>query len=413
MMKNSPSAFGRDEAGYPSEAAYTQRAFDRVPTRSEARALLQELAGQPCLAAPVAPDAPLVIYGAGNFGRMALDFLNDVGVEAVMVVDARADLIRGTKDWSGIDLRTPDEVPEQLKSDALLALSVVTSPVLPILEGLQQQGWKRCVPFYDVAESFRPQHPLSNGWFSRPLTAADIDEIGACLDAWADDCSRAHHLMFLAWRLARQEWRFDGVSVDNSNRFFIAEVRDAMKPDELFLDGGAHHGSVSEAFLAVSGPDSRIVAFEPDTENADRFAAWRANQPGHVRARIELRRGALDSLSQDRRFHGGLGYMSQLTGDGPETVVTQTIDAAKLDPGFVKLHLEGGELDALKGGLATLTRSRPVIAVTVYHNADGLWRTGRWMRENLTDYSLLMRTHSWCGTGAVIYAIPDERKSVS
>lgn len=413
MMKNSPSAFGRDAAGHPSGAAYTQRAFDEVPTRSEARALVKELADQPCLAAPVAPDAPLVIYGAGNFGRMALDFLNDVGVEAVMVVDAKADLIRGTQAWSGIDLRTPGEVPGQLKSDALLALSVVTSPVLPILEDLQSQGWTRCVPFYDVAESFRPKHPLSNGWFSRPLTAVDINEIGACLDAWDDDLSRAHHLMFLAWRLARQEWRFDGVSVDNSNRFFIAEVRDALKQDDLFLDGGAHHGSVSEAFLAVSGPDSRIVAFEPDTMNADRFAAWCASQPEQVRKRIALRRVALDALSRDRKFHGGLGYMSQLTGSGPETVVTQTIDAAGLEPGFVKLHLEGGELDALKGSLATLTRSRPVIAVTVYHNADGLWRTARWMRENLKDYCLLMRTHSWCGTGAVIYAIPDERKSVS
>ena len=219
--------------------------------------------------------------------------------------------------------------------------------------------------------------------------------------------------MFLAWRLARQEWRFDGVSVDNSNRFFIAEVRDALKQDDLFLDGGAHHGSVSEAFLAVSGPDSRIVAFEPDTMNADRFAAWCASQPEQVRKRIELRRVALDALSRDRKFRGGLGYMSQLSGSGPETVVTQTIDAAGLEPGFVKLHLEGGELDALKGSLATLTRSRPVIAVTVYHNADGLWRTARWMRENLKDYCLLMRTHSWCGTGAVIYAIPDERKSVS
>jgi len=413
MMKNSLSASGRDATGHPSGAAYTQRAFDRAPTRSEARALVQELAGQSCLAAPVNPDGPLVIYGAGNFGRMALDFLKDVGVEAVMVVDAKADLIRRTKDWSGIDLRTPDEVPEQLKFDALLALSVVTSPVLPLLESLQQQGWKHCVPFYDVAESFRPKHPLSNGWFSRPLTVGDINEIGECLDAWADDCSRAHHLMFLAWRLARHEWHFDGVTVDNANRFFIDEVLGAMKPDEVFLDVGAHHGSVSAAFLAASGPESRIVAFEPDTANADCFAAWCANQPEQVRARIELRRVALDSVSRDRQFHGGLGYMSQLTGHGPVHVVTDTVDAAKLDPGFVKLHLEGGELDALRGSLATFTRSRPIIAVTIYHNADGIWRTARWMRENLMYYTLLMRTHSWCGTGAVLYAIPNERKLIS
>lgn len=413
MMKNSPSAFGRDEAEKPVPDHYTQRCFARVPGRSEARVLLDDLASQPCLAAAVIPHAPFVIYGAGNFGRMALDFLDDVGSEAVMVVDARADQIRGSGLWAGVDLRTPDEVPEQLKSDALLALSVVTSPVLPILEDLQAQGWKHCVPFYDVAESFRPKHPLSNGWFAQALTAADIAEVGDCLDAWADDLSRAHHLTFLAWRLARQEWRFDGVSVDNSNRFFIGEVLEAITPDEVFLDGGAHHGSVSAAFLASSGPASQVVAFEPDEVNADQFEAWRESLPEQVRLRIELKRTALDAVSQDRQFHDGLGYMSQLTGRGPLSVVTGTIDATDLAPGFVKLHLEGGELDALKGGLATFTRSRPILAVTVYHNDDGIWRTARWMRENLKDYTLLMRTHSWCGTGAVIYAIPDERKPLS
>lgn len=397
----------------PVRPHYTQRSFANVPGRSEAQLFLRELADQACLASPVSPDAPLVIYGAGNLGRMALDFLRDVGVEAVMVVDANADKIRGTDAWKGIDLRSPQEVPEQIKSSALLAVSVVTSPVLPILEYLQSQGWARCKPFYDVAESFRPAHPLSNGWFAQPLSAADLDAVGACLDGWKDDLSRGHHLMFLAWRLARQEWRFDGVSVDNSNRFFIAEIRDAMRQGDLFLDGGAHHGSVSEAFLAVSGPDNHLVAFEPDAANADRFADWCANQPGPVRERIDLRRVALDALSRKRQFHGGLGYMSQLTEHGQEPIVTDTIDAAGLEPGFVKLHLEGGELDALKGGLATLTRSRPILAVTVYHNADGMWQTAHWMRENLTDYALLMRTHSWCGTGAVIYAIPDERKPLS
>lgn len=410
MMKNSPSAFGRDAAGDRAATAYAERIFDTVPGRSEARALLDQLAGEACLAAPVPPDAPLVIYGAGNFGRMALDFLEDVGIQALMVVDARADQIRGSDAWAGIDLRTPDEVPHELRSDALLALSVVTSPVLPILEDLQQQGWRHCVPFYDVAESFRPAHPLSNGWFADPLSGPDLEAVSAALDAWDDDLSRAHHLMFLAWRLARQEWRFDGVAVDNSNRFFIAEIREAIRPDDLFVDGGAHHGSVSEAFLAVSGSHGRIVAFEPDESNADQFAAWCASLPGMVRERIALRRVALDAMLRERQFHDGLGYMSQLTELGPTRVLTGTIDAADIAPGFVKLHLEGGELDALRGGLVTFARSRPVLAVTVYHNADGIWRTAQWMRENLEGYSLLMRTHSWCGTGAVIYAIPDERK---
>ena len=391
------------------ESLYPSRSFERVPGRSEARKLLDDLARQSCLASPVVAAGPLAIYGAGTFGRMALDFLRDVGVEPVLVVDARADRIRGSDAWSGTELFTPDEVPEQLKAEALLAVSIVTSPVTPIMEELQGKGWQNVVPFYDVAESFRPTHPLSNGWFADPLQPADLTGIEDCLDAWDDDLSRAHHLTFLAWRLARQEWRFAGVPVDNANRFFIPEVRAALADDDLLLDGGAHHGSVSAAFLEATGPDSRIVAFEPDQANADQYSAWVASLPDERRSRIELRRTALDAMSRPRRFHGGLGFMSQFADTGQTDILTGTIDAAGLAPGFIKLHLEGGELDALRGGLATISESRPVIALTVYHDADGLWRTASWMRENLTDYVLLMRTHSWCGTGAVIYAIPGER----
>jgi len=410
MMKISPSAFGQDAGCHDVNSVYPSRWFDHVPTCAEAQALLQELADQTCLASPITPAGPMVIYGAGTFGKMARDFLHDVGIEPVLVVDARADQICGSDAWAGIEVLAPHEVPEQLKAEALLAVSIVTSPVSPILQELQSQGWRHVVPFYDVAENYRPTHPLSNGWFAGPLQPADQNGIAECLDDWADDVSRAHHLMFLAWRLARQEWRFADVSVDNSNRFFIPEVLAAIREDELFLDGGAHHGSVSGAFIAATGPQSRIVAFEPDETNADQYAAWRASLPDHVRSRIELRRVALDASSRLRRFHTGIGFMSQFAESGAADILTETIDAADLAPGFLKLHLEGGELDALKGGLASIAQSRPVIAVTVYHDADGLWRTARWMRENLVDYSLLMRTHSWCGTGAVIYAIPDERK---
>lgn len=412
MMKIAPSAFGRNDADiHDMVPVYRSRLIESIPSRTEARELLNQLLDQVCPATPVVPAGPLVIYGAGTFGRMALDFLSDVGLEAVMVIDARADEIRDGDAWAGIDVRAPQDVPAELKAEALIAVSIVTSPVTPILKELHEQGWRNAVPFYDLAESFRSTHPLSNGWFAAPLLAEDLTGIAESLDEWDDDLSRAHHLMFLAWRLARQEWRFEGVSIDNSNRFFVPELLAALAGDELFVDGGAHHGSVSEAFLALAGTASRIVAFEPDGANADQYAAWVQSLPDDVKPRIELRREALDATSRRRRFHSGLGFMSQFSQTGSGDILTKTLEEEGLEPGFVKLHLEGGELDALKGGLASIAPNRPLIAATIYHNADGLWRTAQWMRANLEGYRLLMRNHSWCGTGAVIYAIPNERKS--
>jgi hypothetical protein len=90
-------------------------------------------------------------------------------------------------------------------------------------------------------------------------------------------------------------------------------------------------------------------------------------------------------------------------------VTVRSLDALGLAPTFVKLHLEGAELAALKGARETLLACRPMIAATVYHNDDGIWKTALWLMETLPGYRFLFRIHSWCGTGAVIYAIPQER----
>jgi hypothetical protein len=90
-------------------------------------------------------------------------------------------------------------------------------------------------------------------------------------------------------------------------------------------------------------------------------------------------------------------------------VTIRPLDALGLSPTFVKLHLEGAELGALKGARQTLVAGRPLVVATVYHNDDGIWKTARWLMETLTGFRFLFRLHSWCGTGAVIYAIPNER----
>ena len=67
-----------------------------------------------------------------------------------------------------------DPIPE---ADARIAVSVVTSPYVTIERSLAARGCTDVVPFYDLAESLRGQHPLANGWFAEPLTAADQREI--------------------------------------------------------------------------------------------------------------------------------------------------------------------------------------------------------------------------------------------
>lgn len=386
----------------------TIRRLPGLPDAAAARQLLGEIAAARVSLSPVRTDQPIALYGAGNLGRMARDFLDAVGRPVDVVIDRDAARLSTDPFWSGHRIMTPETVPETVRLGHVVLVTVATTDYAPVEATLREAGFRQVVPFYDFAEGFRDVHPLSNGWFAGPLTALDLRMTGRVLDGFADDMSRAHHLQFLAWRRLRQEWTFESAPVTGDDRFFIPEVMAALGENETFIDAGAHHGSVTEAFAQrTQGRFRRVVAVEPDAENRERLRALIDTiLPGD--ARVAIFDCALGSQTGEARFHSGLGYAAQIAATGKDVVRVEMLDT--LGPAsFVKLHLEGAELDALKGARELIRRDRPIIAATVYHNDDGIWRTPLWLMETAQDYRFLFRLHSWCGTGAVVYAIPEER----
>nr|WP_245396378.1 FkbM family methyltransferase [Jiella sonneratiae] len=232
------------------------------------------------------------------------------------------------------------------------------------------------------------------------------------LEGFADDVSRAHHLAFAAYRLAREEWSFVGAPVTPGDRFFIAEALAALRPGERILDGGAHHGELLPRFFAAcAGRPDRLFAVEPDPASLAAIDAARAGWPREVTERVSVVDAVLADRAGPVRFHAGLGYASQIAPTGAAEREATTIDALDVRPTIVKLHLEGGELAALKGAAATIARHRPILMLTTYHDAAGLVETPLYLMTALEDYAVFMRAHGFCGTGTVLYAIPKERMS--
>ena len=358
------------------------RSFQELPNQVEAPTLLEAIVAASCHPL-VLTGMPLVLYGNGDLGKLAKEYLKSVGRDFVAVI----------------------ERDEEADVNSCVAVSVVTSPYVPIERALLKRGFKTVVPFYDLTEEYREWHPLSNGWFAPNFTYLSTLRTNRVLNFWHDDISRAHHLQFIAWRRAREEWVFDSAPVIPDNRFFIPEIIDVLREDESFIDAGAHFGSVSRAFIKLTkGKFKHISAIEPDKFNRE---VLQNELP--TDKRIKIWPYALSNVSGIANFHEGLGYSSQLSTTGKTYVITYPIDLLNLSPTFIKLHLEGTELAALKGAKRTLLTKRPIIAATVYHNEDGMWETPLWLMENLSDYRFLFRQHCWCGTGAVIYAIPEER----
>ena len=384
--------------------------FVHAPDIGSAKQILRQLAQTPVVCAPRKVEKPLVLYGAGNLGRMAKQYFEQIGIPIKYAVDSNPEPHRSDLFWAGVDIISPEDAPPRERSEFLLAICVATTQFSRLSAELGSLGWADRVPFYDIAEAYRDRNPLGNGWFSGKLGQADIENIELVLSGWQDDISRAHHLQFIAWHALREDWLFDDAPVTIGDRYFIPEVISLLRSDEIFCDLGAHHAEVILRFMQImENRFKEIWAIEPDMMNLSLLRAELQKFKPEIMKKIHVLACAVGAQEGRENFFHGLGYVSQLCDLGQHLVEVTTIERLGLEPTFIKLHLEGGELDAMRGGVQSLKRCRPIIAATTYHNRLGLWEVQKWLMDELTNYKFHFRLHSWCGTGAVVYGIPGER----
>ena len=242
--------------------------FLKAPNRKDACILLRDIASKVITFTPRKVNKPLVLYGAGNLGKMAKEYFGRIGIPFLFVVDANPDLYKQDPFWVGTKIFGLDDVPIDQKESIMVAVCVALVPFSKLKLALLEQGWHDVVPFYDIAEAYRDHHPLSNGWHSGVMSEQDLFGIESVMYRWEDDVSRAHHLQFVAWRSMRQEWFFDDAPVNVTDRYFIPQVRSLLHEKEVFVDIGAHHGEVIIKFLdIVKYRWKEIYAIEPDERN--------------------------------------------------------------------------------------------------------------------------------------------------
>jgi hypothetical protein len=82
------------------------------------------------------------------------------------------------------------------------------------------------------------------------------------------------------------------------------------------------------------------------------------------------------------------------------------------NPTYIKMDIEGAELDAISGGMKVLGRGRAIWAVCVYHKPADLWQLPLVLSQNSQGYSFFLRKHLKEFWDTVCYAIPQERLAV-
>jgi FkbM family methyltransferase len=174
--------------------------------------------------------------------------------------------------------------------------------------------------------------------------------------------------------------------------------------DEIYVDAGAYDGDSVRRFIhRVNGCYQRILAFEPDPNTFIRLKENFASE-----TRIQAFNAGLHRQKGVLRFRNDASRGAIFTEDGNTTIEVVRLDdmLAGSRTSYIKINIEGAELDALEGARATIQRWLPKLAISVYHRADDLWRIPRLIHEFSPMYNLYLRQHEGGVVETVLYAIP-------
>ena len=168
----------------------------------------------------------------------------------------------------------------------------------------------------------------------------------------------------------------------------------------------------TEFLNIVNHQFKQIWAIEPDGDNLAQLHQCVDHYSPDVKKKVHILSCALGRGNRPEQFYEGLDFASQLCSFGKKTIDVRTFDTLDISPTFIKVHLEGAEMDAVMGGSATIKKHHPMVALTVYHNRLGIWECPQTLMNEFSGqgYKYYFRLHSWHGTGAVLYLVQDGQK---
>jgi FkbM family methyltransferase len=158
-------------------------------------------------------------------------------------------------------------------------------------------------------------------------------------------------------------------------------LRAAIHAGMVVYDIGAHAGSIALGVSRLVGPTGRVVAFEADPQNVENLRENRDRN--HLTETLGIVSSAVWSYSSngisfrsggEKRAHGGV----EMDGQRPVLGTGQLIEVAAVTlddfvanggppPQLVKVDVEGGEYDVLRGGDCLFSKQRPLIAAEIHH----------------------------------------------
>lgn len=189
---------------------------------------------------------------------------------------------------------------------------------------------------------------------------------------------------------------------DVDNQYFPKDVIQ-LTEKEVFVDCGAYTGDTLENFLNRVKDYEKYYAIEPDSR---RFSKLRAQMNSEKIVHVSV--GAWDK--KDKLYFSTDSACGEIdstakTGNYINVDAIDNLISKDTNVTFIKMDIEGAELQALYGAKKTIKRDRPKLAICVYHKREDLITIPQYIKSIVPEYKFYLRSHFPYASEVVLYGI--------
>lgn len=245
-------------------------------------------------------------------------------------------------------------------------------------------------------------HPTLKMLEEKKFFSKHAQELKEAYDCLEDEHSKLVYENILKFRIT-SDWKYlkvargtDGVK----SQYFVPELQ--FSEHEIIVDCGAFNGDTAKRFYAEI-PGCIVIGLEPDDRNyqqlvelgldgmkAYRYGAWSQD--------------TVLSFSDE----GGGTTSGSVTDSGNIQIEVRALDHLPecQSATYIKMDIEGAELEALKGAEDIIKNNKPKLAICLYHQPQDFFEIPLYIKTLNPDYKFYIHHHNvYCALETVLYAV--------
>ncbi len=201
----------------------------------------------------------------------------------------------------------------------------------------------------------------------------------------------------VVWTFVYQQYYFERGGV---------EIKPA--PGDHVIDAGGCFGDTALGFANAVGKEGRVYVFDPMPKHCAIMRQQLTMNPTLAPRILIFPMGLSDRVNDVAPLPENdlINPGARIVADEMPTITIDEIAARNKIPrvDFIKMDIEGSELDALRGAESTIRRWRPKLAVSLYHRPEDFFSIPSWIDSLGIGYRLFLDHYSIHHEKTVLFA---------